>query len=163
MLVNMHIFLELVRLDQDMSCVKMPVNRLGYVQTWATWNVTRSMYSTRHLHRWGQISSRPWEMYSFMFLRQWGRDSEMAGWCGLVKCVIWGKCMGNDAREDLIHNTVATSQNGWAEVWKKSRGMALEGYNWCEVLHGRLIVIRKRKGVIKLVQCMQDFKSGWRF
>ena len=43
-----------------------------------------------------------------------------------------------------IHQTVATSRSGLAEVWKKSSGarmIALDGENWCKVLCGRLIVI----------------------
>ena len=47
-------------------------------------------------------------------------------------------------RRHGIHQTVATSRNGLAEVWKKSRGtrmIALDGENWCKVLRGRLTVI----------------------
>ena len=39
---------------------------------------------------------------------------------------------------------MATSQNGWLEAWKESRGtrgIALDGEKWCEVLHGPLIFI----------------------
>ena len=32
-----------------------------------------------------------------------------------------GKCMGNDGVEDLRHHTMATSQNGWAEVGSYGR------------------------------------------
>ena len=51
--------------------------------------------------------------------------------------------MGSDGVEDLRHRTVTTSQNGWVEVWTKShgtRGITPCGENWCEVLHGRLII-----------------------
>ena len=34
--------------------------------------------------------------------------------------------MGSDGVEDLRHHTVVTSRNGRADVWKKSRGIALD-------------------------------------
>ena len=49
---------------------------------------------------------------------------------------------GKQGAEDQRHHTVETSQSGWAEVWKQSCGIVLDGENWCEVLHGRLIVTR---------------------
>ena len=42
---------------------------------------------------------------------------------------------------------MAISQNGWVEVWKKSRGtqgIALDGEYWHEVLHGQLIITPDR-------------------
>ena len=45
-----------------------------------------------------------------------------------------------DKVEDLRHHELATSQNGWAEVWKKSRWIALDEEDWCEVLYGWLII-----------------------
>ena len=47
--------------------------------------------------------------------------------------------MENDGVEYLIHITVVTSQNGWTDVWKKSRetrGMALCGDNLLVGLRG---------------------------
>ena len=56
--------------------------------------------------------------------------------------------MGNDGVEDLSlisHHAVATSQNAWVKMWKNfmrdSRDRAIDEEHWCEVLHGRLIVI----------------------
>ena len=51
--------------------------------------------------------------------------------------------MGRDGEEDrrVRHRILATSQNGWVGVWKKSRGtqwIVLDGEDWCEVLHGQL-------------------------
>ena len=60
--------------------------------------------------------------------------------------------MGSDGVEDLRRHTVATSQNGWVEVWKKSCGIVLNGENVCEMLHRRLIIIpggtKKMKNVV---------------
>ena len=50
--------------------------------------------------------------------------------------------MGSDGKEGLRHRILATSQIGWLGVWKKSRGtrgIALDGEDWCELLHGRLL------------------------
>ena len=49
--------------------------------------------------------------------------------------------MGIDDVEELRHHAVATSQNGWVEVGKKSRGIALDGQNRCELLRWRLVII----------------------
>ena len=45
------------------------------------------------------------------------------GGCELVKCRVLEKVHGKDGVEDLIHRTVATSQTGRVEVWKKSHGI----------------------------------------
>ena len=48
-----------------------------------------------------------------------------------------------DGEEDPIHHILATSQHGWVEVWKKSRGtrgIALDREHWGEVLQGWLII-----------------------
>ena len=65
------------------------------------------------------------------------------GGCELVKCIIQGKVHGKRLRGRPRLHTVATSQNGWVEVWNKSfgtRGMALDGEDLCDMLHGRLII-----------------------
>ena len=56
--------------------------------------------------------------------------------------------MGNDGVEDLRlirHHAEATSQNGsvkWGKIiMRDSRDRAIDGRNWYELLHGRLIVI----------------------
>ena len=45
--------------------------------------------------------------------------------------------MGNDGVEDLRHQTVSTSQNGWVkEKLRETRETVLGEESWCEVLHG---------------------------
>ena len=36
---------------------------------------------------------------------------------------------------------VVTSQNGWLKAWNRYCGIALDGEDWCDVRHGRLITI----------------------
>ncbi len=47
--------------------------------------------------------------------------------------------MGSEGLEDIGRHTVIglTSQNGWL---KACRGIALDGEDWCDVRHGRLII-----------------------
>ena len=39
--------------------------------------------------------------------------------------------MGSEGLEDIIR---------WREAWDKYRGIALDGEDWCDVRHGRLII-----------------------
>ena len=48
--------------------------------------------------------------------------------------------MGSEVLEDIGRHTVVTSQNGWLKAWNKYGGIALDGEDWCNVRHGRLIV-----------------------
>ena len=68
----------------------------------------------------------------------WTHNQRGRVWPGKVYAT--GK---SDGLEDLRHPTVATSQNGWLEAWKESggtRGIALDGEKWCEVLHGPALI-----------------------
>ena len=58
--------------------------------------------------------------------------------------------------EALRHYTMATSQNGWMDIWKKCRGNALDGDNWCTVLLGQVFVIPD--GSTKEIQCEDLFQ-----
>ena len=44
------------------------------------------------------------------------------------------------------------SQHEWLKAWNKYRGIALDGEDWCDVRHGRLIVtpdgIGKKKNIV---------------
>ena len=43
------------------------------------------------------------------------------------------------ARKNQGRHIAVTSQNGWLKAWK-SRGIALDGKDSCDVRHGRLII-----------------------
>ena len=59
----------------------------------------------------------------------------------LVKCMISiQECMRNDGMEEQGRHTVATSQSRWKKHKNCPAGLALNGYNWCEVLRGWLII-----------------------
>ena len=61
-------------------------------------------------------------------------QSEVAGasWWGVRK---W---MGSEGLEDIGRHTVVTSQNGWLKAWRKYRGTALDGEDYCDERHGRM-------------------------
>ena len=51
--------------------------------------------------------------------------------------------MGSEGVEDQRCHTAVTSQNGCLKAWSESRGkhgIALDGEDWYDVRHGRLIV-----------------------
>ena len=60
-----------------------------------------------------------------------------------MKCEIQGKVDGKRRLADKSRHTVVTSlcsQNGWLKAWNKYCGIAVDGEEWCDVRHGRLIV-----------------------
>ena len=51
--------------------------------------------------------------------------------------------MGREGEEDQRRHTAVTSQNGCMKAWNESRGthgIALDGEDWYDVRHGRLII-----------------------
>ena len=51
--------------------------------------------------------------------------------------------MGNEGVEDQIRHTAVTSQHGCLKACSESRGkhgIALDGEDWYDVRHGRLII-----------------------
>ena len=48
--------------------------------------------------------------------------------------------MGREGLEYIIHHTVVTSHNGWLITGNTYRGIVLDGEDWCDVRHGRLII-----------------------
>ena len=62
--------------------------------------------------------------------------------------------MGSEGLQDIGRHTVVTSQNGWLKAWNKYRGIALDGEDWCDVRHGRLIVTPDRIGKKKNIVCL---------
>ena len=59
--------------------------------------------------------------------------------------------MGSEGWEDIGRHTVVTSQNGWLNA---SRGIALDGEDWYDVRHGRLIIIPDGIGKKNLVSSL---------
>ena len=64
---------------------------------------------------------------------------------------------GRHCSSDLRCHTLVTSQNGYLKAWNKSRGtrgIVLDGEDWCDVRHGRLIITpdgtTKEIGMVKL-------------
>ena len=51
--------------------------------------------------------------------------------------------MGSESMKDQRRHTTITSQNGCLKAWSESRGkhgIALDGEDWYDVRHGRLII-----------------------
>ena len=60
---------------------------------------------------------------------------------------------GSEELGDIRRHTVVTSlclQNGWLKAWNKYRGIALDGEDWCDMRHGRLIITPdgKKKNIV---------------
>ena len=54
-----------------------------------------------------------------------------------------GGVSGKDGVEDLRRHATVTSRNGCLKAWSESRGkhgIALDGEDWFDVRHGRLII-----------------------
>ena len=67
--------------------------------------------------------------------------------------------MGSEGLEGIRRHPVVTSHNGWLKAWEN---IVLDGEDWCDVRHGRLIIIPYEIGVKKntvLSSCHHSFDS----